>query len=151
MRDGGAAMGQAPRPEPAQPTLRTAAPARMACGISVHRLQQAGELTGGSIRADLDRVIDARGLPGRGVEPACRGYPHPGQPDPQRRGFPVDVVQDTAGRGQMQQIPAGELGFHRDTGRGPPVRETDHGARGGRQRPGTHDQSRAAALTLYSP
>src|SRR6516225_2330842 len=89
----------------------------------VHNLEQVSKLIGRSIGADLNRVVDTRGLPGFSVEPARRGHPDPSQFDSQRRGFTVDVVEDAAGCREMEQMPASEIGFHRDGAGGPPVRE----------------------------
>jgi hypothetical protein len=43
----------------------------------------------------------------------------------QRCGFPVEVIKDAPGRRKMKQVPAGEIGFHRNPAWGPPVREAD--------------------------
>jgi hypothetical protein len=93
------------------------------------------------IGADLDRIVDVCAPPRRGVEPARRAHPGPCQFDSQRRIFPVQVIEDAAGGREMEQMPAGEISFHRDTAWGPPVREgRRHGRRScsvsGRPSPG---------------
>lgn len=42
-------------------------------GELVNDLKQVRNLIGRDIRTDIDRITDARGLPGVGIEPACRG------------------------------------------------------------------------------
>jgi hypothetical protein len=86
-------------------------------GYLIHHLEQVTKLIGGGIGADLYRIVDTRRLPGFGVEPTRRGHPDPSQFDSQRRGFPVGVVEDAAGCREMEQMPAGEIGFHRDAAR----------------------------------
>jgi hypothetical protein len=107
-------------------------------GHLVHHLEQTSELISRGIGADLDRIVDARGLPGCGIEPASRGHADPCQSDSQRRGLPVDIIEDAAGCREMEQMPAGEIAFHRDAARSPPVRETDDSTAGGHHCPGTH-------------
>jgi hypothetical protein len=34
---------------------------------------------------------------------------------PKRRGFPVQVIEDAADGREVEQMPAGEISFHRDT------------------------------------
>jgi hypothetical protein len=114
-------------------------------GRLVHRLQQRSKLTGAGIRADLDRIADARGLPGRGVEPARRGHANPVQVNARSRGFPVEVIEDAPGRRKMKQVPAGEIGFYRNPAWGPPVREADGSAHA---RAGGPVSSRSAAETI---
>lgn len=80
-------------------------------GYLVHYLEQVCELIGVGVGADLDGIVDARGLPGCGVEPTRRRHADSIQFDAQRRGFPVDVIEDAAGCGEMEQMHAGEIGF----------------------------------------
>ena len=42
---------------------------------------------------------------------------------PSAAASPVEIIEDAVGCREMEQMPAGEIGFHRDTARGPPVRE----------------------------
>src|SRR6516164_8996888 len=76
-------------------------------GHLVDHLEQVCELISRGIGADVDRILDTRGLPGRGVEPARRGHPDPFQFDSQCRGFPVDIIEDAPSRREMEQMPAG--------------------------------------------
>ena len=48
-------------------------------GHLADHLEQVCELIGGDIGADLNRIIDARGLPGPRAEPAPCGHPDPSQ------------------------------------------------------------------------
>ena len=66
-------------------------------GHLVHHFEQMSELIGGGIGADLDRIVNAGGLPGCRVEPTRYGHADPLQPDAQRCGFPVQVIEDAAG------------------------------------------------------
>lgn len=71
----------------------------------VDHLEQVRKLIGGGIGTDLDRIVDARGPPGRGVEPARRAHTDPIQFDAQRRRFPIEVIEDAAGGREMEQMP----------------------------------------------
>jgi hypothetical protein len=120
----------------------------MARGISATwstTSSRVSKLIGGGIGADLDRIADARGPPGRGVEAARRGHAGSCQFDSQRRGFPVEVIEDTVGCGEMKQVPAGELGFHRDAAGCPPVGEAGGSAGVGHHRSGAHRDLEAIA------
>ena len=105
-------------------------------GHFVNDLEQVSKLTGGRIRTDLDRVVDARRPPGSGVEPARRGHPDPFQLDSQRRSFPVEVIENAAGCREMKQMAAGKAGFHRDAA----GESTSAGSQ--RQRPSLKSSSR---------
>jgi len=120
-------------------------------GHLVHHLEQVSELIGGGIGADFDRIVDARGLPGRGIEPTRRSHADPFQFDSQRRRFPVDIVEDAAGCCEMEQMPAGEIGFHRDAAWGPPVREADDSVGGGHHCSGTHRDLEAIVHQRFLP
>jgi hypothetical protein len=104
----------------------------------VNDLKQVSKLTGRGIRTDVDRVSDPGGLPGAGIEPACRGHTDSLHLDAQRGGLPVNVIEHAAGRCEVEKMAAGEIGFNRDAFGGPSVRESDGRAGGRPQRPSAH-------------
>ena len=101
----------------AQVARQTVAPARIGTwNLSnlVTDLKQVSKLTGRGIRTEVDRVSSTGGLPGAGIEPACRGHTDSFHLDAQRGGVPVNVIEHAAGRCEVEKMAAGEIGFNRD-------------------------------------
>jgi hypothetical protein len=97
-------------------------------GDLVNDLQQVSKLIGRGISTDVDRIANARRFPGAGVEPACRAHADSFHLDAERGGLSVNVIEHAAGRCEVEEMAAAEIGFNRDAFGCPPVREADGSA-----------------------
>ena len=107
-------------------------------GDLVNDLKQVSKLIGRGIGTDVDRITDARGLPGVCIKPACRGHADSFHLDAERGGLSVNVIEYAASRCEVEKMAAGEIGFNRDAFRGPAMREAQGRAGGRPHRPSAY-------------